>query len=320
MAISIGVTTPASAELKFCNETSANRSVAVAFSEDKRWQSEGWWIVKPGECKTVVSGDLRQRYYYYRATAPGRTFAGQNYFFCTQKKPFTILGQKQCSERGYDRAEFRKLDTGKAAKNFTLTLTKSATKTPKPVKPGTYGEPATVSGTFVGCKTETDPDYCEIRGQEWIYVVAKDKRTPRHLYSALQALTIGQNVTIEGDLVGYGDISADIVARIVTAGSKPSNDTNRHARIRGGWRSLDDKQSQIRFENGAYYSYYNGDLIERGRYSFNHSCDGAEGDFLKVNIDGDSDPYCYGIEQTGDRLDLVYLPRGNTLSYERAAP
>jgi len=310
----------ASAGLEFCNETSATRSVAIAYSENKRWTSEGWWIVKSGECKTVVKGDLKQRYYYYRATARGVTFKGAGYFFCTDPKPFTIVGDEDCKGRGYDRLNFRKIDTGKSAKSFKLTLT-GKPSAPKVKAPGTYGEPAIVTGTFRGCRTQYDTEFCEIEGREWVYVVPRDKRTPPDLYQSLEAIAVGRTVTIEGDIVGYGDVTADIVARTVTPGAAQSPTQSQDALLQGAWRSLDDGQSQIRFDNGRYFSYYNGDLLESGTYAFADTCGVANTPSLIVTIAGDPEPLCYGLVGIdGNRLEMIYVARGNTLSYERAGP
>lgn len=307
----------ASAGLDFCNETSATRSVAIAYSENKRWTSEGWWIVKSGECKTVVKGELKQRYYYYRATARGVSFEGAGFFFCTDPKPFTIIGDEDCKGRGHDRLNFRKIDTGKSAKSFKLALTGKASS-PKVNAPGTFGEPATVTGTFRGCRAQYDTEFCEIEGREWVYVVPRDKRTPAGLYQTLEALAVGRSVTIEGDVVGYGDVTADIVARTVTPGAAQSASQSRNALLQGAWRSLDDGQSQIRFDSGNYFSYYEGDLLESGTYAFSGTCGVGSAPSLVVTIAGDPEPLCYGfVSLDGEKLEMIYVASGNMLSYQR---
>lgn len=320
-------TAPAVAGLEICNETTATRSIAIAYSEKKQWTSEGWWVVKPGECKTVVGGDLKQRYYYYHASARDITFEGENYFFCATPKSFTIVGEENCKERGYQRRNFRKIDTGKKAKTFKLTLT-GGSSTPKTATqrepaqqaagPGTYGEPAAITGTLKGCRTDNDPPICEIATDEWIYVVAKDDRTPASIHAELNAIPAGTTVTVEGDIVGYGDISVDMTARRVIRAKAGSPAAGPYGKLVGLWRSTDDGQSTIRFDNGNYYSYYGGDLTDKGRYSVVQSCGGIDAEALAVDIDGDPDTYCYGVLKLDDtHLDLSYYGRGNTLSYKR---
>ena len=121
VALAILISAPVNAALEICNETGVTRSVAIAYSENKHWVSEGWWGVEDGKCVSVVKGDLKQRYYYYRATARDVTTKGDGYFFCTDSAVFTIVGDQRCEARGYDRSDFRKIDTGKSAKDFKLT-------------------------------------------------------------------------------------------------------------------------------------------------------------------------------------------------------
>ncbi len=313
---------PAFAGLKICNETKTTRSVAIAFGENKKWTSEGWWVLKPGDCKTVVGGDLKQRYYYYHASARDIPFKGGKHFFCATSKTFTNVGAENCAERGYRRRGFRKIDTGKSAKSFKLTLTSGSAApkaaSPKAAEPGTHGEPATITGTFMGCRDNNDPPICEVVTDEWIYVVPKDDRTPASIYAALGKMPSGSTVTIEGDIVGYGDISVDMTARKVSRAAAESPQTSLHGQLLGAWRSLVDSQSAIRFENGQFYSYYGGDLIEKGRYALVQSCGGIEASAIAVDIDGDPETSCYGLLRIDDnRLELSYYPRGNTLSYKR---
>ena len=112
----------AQAALKICNNTDFVQGVSIGYQGDSDWTSEGWWNVQPTECANVVAGDLKQRYYYYRAEIDGGDFTGQNYFFCTSPQEYTIVGDADCLARGYDREDFREIDVGEGVKDFTLTL------------------------------------------------------------------------------------------------------------------------------------------------------------------------------------------------------
>ena len=112
---------PAAAELTFCNQTTAYVTVAVGYSDNGIWVSEGWWGMDPGGCATVLGGDLTKRYYYYRATSKDIEFPGDSYFFCTDSGPFEIRGDADCVERGYRRQEFAGVDTGDASA-YTIDL------------------------------------------------------------------------------------------------------------------------------------------------------------------------------------------------------
>jgi len=110
------------AGLRFCNETGHTQSVSVGYEGSEAWTSEGWWVLKPGECKMTIRGKLKNTY-YYRAEVDGGDFNGDSYYFCTTPSEYTILGDKDCTGRGYDRESFALIDTSRAASVFTLTMT-----------------------------------------------------------------------------------------------------------------------------------------------------------------------------------------------------
>jgi uncharacterized membrane protein len=112
----------AQAEFIICNETSTVQGVSVGYRGAADWTSEGWWNILPSDCATLVTGDLTQRYYYYRAEINGGPFDGTGQTFCTLKNEYTIVGDKNCEARGYDNEDFREVDTGSTNKSFTLML------------------------------------------------------------------------------------------------------------------------------------------------------------------------------------------------------
>jgi len=120
LSLLTGLTTgPAWASLEICNGSSVHRSVAIGYSKDDVWTSEGWWNLDPGQCATPVEGALEQRYYYYRAEAEDGSFPGDGYTFCTTTGSFTIVGDEDCESRGYVVEDFREIDTGAVATTFT---------------------------------------------------------------------------------------------------------------------------------------------------------------------------------------------------------
>jgi len=118
----VAATTAAQAELIICNNTAYTQGVSIGYNSGDQWVSEGWWNVSPGACSTVVGGDLRQRYYYYRAEIDGGPFRGEDYYFCTTPSEYTIYGDGNCAARGYDREAFSQIDTGQSNTKYTLTL------------------------------------------------------------------------------------------------------------------------------------------------------------------------------------------------------
>lgn len=62
---------------KVCNNSGRTASVAVAAhlsTSDKRWQAEGWWEVRDGQCSTI--GNFPQGWFYYYAKAGSREWEG----------------------------------------------------------------------------------------------------------------------------------------------------------------------------------------------------------------------------------------------------
>jgi uncharacterized membrane protein len=98
---------------RVCNDTANPVSIAFGYRAERGWQSEGWWVANPTECKTLYSGDVGARRYYYIYAADdisGGTWDGK-IFMCTRDESFTIFGVEDCLARGYERTGFFEIDT-----------------------------------------------------------------------------------------------------------------------------------------------------------------------------------------------------------------
>lgn len=120
---------PARAGLTFCNDTSVSASVALGYKGAEGWTSEGWWEVPAGGCTTIYEDDLPLTHYYWRATTGDEDFPAQDYYFCTSRKVFTIVGDTDCAARGYDREAFSEIVVG-SARDVTVRMTGVATPAP----------------------------------------------------------------------------------------------------------------------------------------------------------------------------------------------
>jgi uncharacterized membrane protein len=109
--------------LRVCNQTANPVSIALGYRAPNGWQSEGWWVAQPSECKTVYNGKLDARYYYIYAADDigGGSWDGANYM-CTRDETFTIFGVEDCLARGYERTGFFEIDTQNRS-NWMLQLT-----------------------------------------------------------------------------------------------------------------------------------------------------------------------------------------------------
>src|SRR5689334_1409509 len=122
MALSLS-TAPAKADLRVCNQSVNQVSIALGYRADKGWQSEGWWIAPPQKCAIVYQGDLHSRYFYLYVADDigGGAWDGTN-FMCTRDESFTIFGVEDCLARGYERTGFFEVDTQNRS-DWTLQLT-----------------------------------------------------------------------------------------------------------------------------------------------------------------------------------------------------
>jgi uncharacterized membrane protein len=85
--------TPAMAELRVCNQSTNQVSIALGYRAEKGWQSEGWWVAPPQKCAVVYQGDLHSRFFYLYVADDigGGAWDGTN-FMCTRDEAFTIFG------------------------------------------------------------------------------------------------------------------------------------------------------------------------------------------------------------------------------------
>ena len=128
-----GLSVDAGAALVFCNRTQLPLEAAFGHREHGEgdagdiWVSEGWWRIEPGQCSRVYGQPLKERFYFYHATAlspmaPGKKpFVWQGkYQFCTDAKAFRIEGDGDCETRNYRTQGFQQVDVGANTRDYTL--------------------------------------------------------------------------------------------------------------------------------------------------------------------------------------------------------
>lgn len=139
----VGVMTlalPALADFRICNRTESRVGIAFGYKDGDHWTTEGWWLIPPNTCETLIRGQLIARYYYLYAQDydQGGEWSGKA-FLCTRDKEFTIQGVADCLARGYNRTGFFEVDT-LDQKNWTVQLTEQ-TQAPRsqrtPISPFT---------------------------------------------------------------------------------------------------------------------------------------------------------------------------------------
>lgn len=113
-AVLLLVVRPAQADFAVCNKSSNGAVVAIAYKRDGDWRSEGWWRVRPKQCRTIIRGPLRSQIYYLHAAHEGvdGDWDG-NKWFCVKSRNFSLKGRQDCRQRGLGHAGFFEIDTGK---------------------------------------------------------------------------------------------------------------------------------------------------------------------------------------------------------------
>lgn len=124
--VGIGILPVNAAEAKegftICNQADQHIDVAFGYYSGGQWKSKGWYGVARGTCKDINWRLSSGNYYVYGNGNGGSTW-GDNYMFCTNRKAFTISGDKNCHSRGYTKSGFSKIEIKPGIKHFTYTLT-----------------------------------------------------------------------------------------------------------------------------------------------------------------------------------------------------
>jgi uncharacterized membrane protein len=106
------IAVPAWAGLQVCNKGKIAAKVALGRFDGKAWISQGWWLIAPGSCETILAGPLDGRYYYLYGTDGGSgTWSGDTDFCTKDGTAFSIARSESCAVKGYDRKGFFEIDT-----------------------------------------------------------------------------------------------------------------------------------------------------------------------------------------------------------------
>jgi len=152
---------PARADLRVCNQSTDQVSIALGYRADKGWQSEGWWVAPAGKCSIVYQGDLHSRFFYLYVADDigGGSWDGGN-FMCTRDESFTIFGVEDCLARGYERTGFFEVDTQNKT-DWTLQLTNAPNTDTTTAGTDANGDAAPLEGdgsdAALGTDDGTDP-------------------------------------------------------------------------------------------------------------------------------------------------------------------
>lgn len=102
----------ARAQYSLCNKTSYALSAAIGYADGGALLTRGWWRLRSGECKRVLSDPISPgRYFVYAEAIPGhvgtlRTWSGKTPLCVQNDSLFTLRDQDECADDPRRQREF----------------------------------------------------------------------------------------------------------------------------------------------------------------------------------------------------------------------
>lgn len=191
-------------------------------------------------------------------------------------------------------------------------------------EPGSLGDAYRDFGYVQGCDDAGELPGCTIIAGGSRFVAPADGQTPPEVMAALRDLPKTSYVEFRGDILNvfdsYGEIALGAVAA-ADPGADPYGDLV--AGMQGRWVSVDDPQSMVEVDGLIWSDVYGDEGLGQSVMALGEGCsDGSvtEGPTLELFTVGalDAPSMCYSVVTAAQgRLELIYLPRGNMLTYKR---
>ena len=188
---------------------------------------------------------------------------------------------------------------------------------------GQQGEPFTITATLQSCGDEDGFNGCIFYADGWRYAAAQGAGSNQAALDLLATLPVNTRFSVEGDLVSYGDVTAEVLISRIAPAEAPDPYADMRAAMQGDWVSTEDKSSTLSVTGSEETWLYDGAPSDLFIVNFTDFCDDAAapgGPLLtkREMQSADGMVLCYGIDSiTPDRMSLIYLPRGNILEYVR---
>jgi hypothetical protein len=171
------------------------------------------------------------------------------------------------------------------------------------------------------CVFEGDFHFCAFTANGWYWQAMDDGRTPAAVMEGLAQLPPGTPVRITGDVVSYGDITVEVVARGVEE-IDPDPGALALLAMQGRWQSAMDAASTLEIFGGTQYEYFDGQFFSEAILSVTGSCNGdpaGQGPlYLLITAFETQSTQCYAIDNVeGGWLDLTHVASGDQQSYRQ---
>lgn len=119
---SLALASPAAAKYSLCNKTSYALSAAIGYVDGERLATRGWWRLRPGQCKVVLTEATDPgRYFVYAESLPGhkgplRAWSGDTPLCVENEGFFNLRNQEVCREDPTHQRSFFDVEVTAAAK------------------------------------------------------------------------------------------------------------------------------------------------------------------------------------------------------------
>ncbi len=118
---SLAMTSAANAKYSLCNKTSYALSAAIGYVDGDRLATRGWWRLRPGQCKVVLTEPTDPgRYFVYAEAVPGhkgalRAWSGDTPLCVENAGFFNLRNQELCQEDPTRQRNFFDVEVSPAA-------------------------------------------------------------------------------------------------------------------------------------------------------------------------------------------------------------
>jgi len=346
------------AEVSICNHTGEAVRLAAGYrGEDGQYYSVGWYEATPGRCATMLWQPLVEPYVFYRVNSSD--FRGDGYAFCTEPDFFDIAGDDDCEARGLVTEDFRMVELEPGQQGAVLNIGPGwvpmaqadmpvidlgrpfVPATPPPGTPpadaplaggpadgavlasglaeGANGQPFTLDGVFQGCDVAEGTAYCAFHAEGWKFFAWDGGPTPTAFLMQLAEIPMTTLITVSGDVISEGDISAEVAIREVRIHADDPLAGYRAA-IQGDWVSEDDPLYHMTVFGMEGFESYDGEETGTRFLRVEAECPESAGTgpvLITTTVPG-FETQCF-LFQDGlpDRLVLAMAGQGGFVSFRR---
>ncbi len=121
LGASLLMASPANAKYSLCNKSSYALSAAIGYVDGDRLATRGWWRLRPGQCKVVLTEPTDPgRYFVYAEAVPGhkgalRAWSGETPLCVENEGFFNLRNQEVCRENAVAQRNFFDVEVTPAA-------------------------------------------------------------------------------------------------------------------------------------------------------------------------------------------------------------